>query len=38
MYLDLKSAFFFDEEAKDLMVSVRHCRTPAIGILANRAT
>jgi hypothetical protein len=31
-------AFFFNEEAKDPMVSVCHCDTPTIGILANRAT
>ncbi len=37
-YLDLTSAFFFDEEAKDLMMSVCHHCTPAIGILANHAT
>ncbi len=37
-YLDLTSAFFFNEEAKDPMVSVCHRCTPAIGILANCAT
>ena len=37
-YLDLTSAFFFNEYAKDLMVSVSHRRTPVIGILVNRAT
>ena len=37
-YLDLTSAFFFDEEAKDPTVSVCHICKPAIGILANCAT
>ena len=37
-YLDLTSAFFFDEDAKDPMVSVCHHHKPAIGILAYRAT
>ena len=37
-YLVLTSAFFFDEEAKDPMMSVCHRPTPAIGILANHTT
>ena len=37
-YLDLTSAFFFDEEAKDPMVYVCHLHKPAIDSLANRAT
>ena len=37
-YLDLTSAFFFNEDVKDPMVSVCHRCTPVIGILANHTT
>jgi hypothetical protein len=36
--VDFTSAFFFEDEAKDLMVPVCHYHTPVIDVLANPTT